>query len=81
MFNCNYHCNINNDGRVCLDLLSSRSWGPDIRMRNIFQELAVLLLNPNAFSALDTIKGSLFRENRQQYLDTARAEALKQQKH
>ncbi len=76
-----FHCNINNDGRVCLDLLSSRSWGPDIRMRNIFQELAVLLLNPNAFSALDTIKGSLFRENRQQYLDTARAEALKQQKH
>ncbi len=75
-----FHCNINNDGRVCLDLLTAATWGPDITLRQILTQLSALLVNPNAFSALDSVKGSMFRENRQLYFDTARQEALKQKK-
>ncbi len=63
-----YHCNVNSDGRVCLDALTTHSWKPSLTMREVLQQLCRLMREPNAYSAINSVSGTLFRENRQLYL-------------
>jgi ubiquitin-protein ligase len=70
-----YHCNVNNDGRSCLDVLST--WNPESSVRAILKEIAKLMACPNSHAAIDSVKGSLFQENRALYLSNAREWAAK----
>lgn len=72
-----YHCNVNDDGRICLDLLSQHSWKPDVTMRQLLLQLAQLMREPNAHSAINSLVGTLFRESRAGYFERARSESLK----
>lgn len=70
-----YHCNVNADGRICLDILSQHSWKAEISMRQVLEQLAQLIREPNAYSAINSLSGTLFRENRNAYLERARQDA------
>jgi len=61
-----YHCNINDDGKICHQILSS-SWAPSVTAKKIFEEIADMMKNPNPGDALDTCKGDLYNTNKTQY--------------
>jgi len=61
-----YHCNISDQGRVCLDVLQS-SWSPGITVEKIMGSLSALLTEPNPDDALDAWKASLARTDRPKY--------------
>jgi ubiquitin-protein ligase len=54
-----FHLNVNSDGRICLDCLST--WSEKTTVREILQEIAQLMRTPNPNSPLDSVKGSLVR--------------------
>jgi len=61
-----YHCNINSEGRICLDILKD-SWSPALTMHTVIQAFASLLRDPNPNDPLDAWKGTLCRTDRAQY--------------
>jgi ubiquitin-protein ligase len=61
-----YHCNISNDGAICLDILKD-SWSPAISISSLLTSLRFLLFNPNPDDPLDACKAQRYRENRSQY--------------
>jgi len=67
-----YHCNINNDGKICHDILGT-GWKPEESVSAILEKLAVTIKVPNVLNSLDSVKGSLFVDNRQEYLKQAKA--------
>ncbi len=68
-----FHLNVNSDGRICLDSLSS--WSDKTSVRDILREIVKIMASPNPNSPLDSVKGSLFLENKQSYLAQAREKA------
>lgn len=65
-----YHCNINQDGALCLDILKD-SWSPALSISKILQSIRSLLENPNGNDPLDAFKGQLYRDNKVQYMQAA----------
>jgi ubiquitin-conjugating enzyme E2 D/E len=65
-----YHTNINNDGHICMSLLSDE-WNPALKVSDILQGIVYLLQNPDYQNPLDAYKGQLYRDNIESY----RAEA------
>jgi len=66
-----YHCNVNNDGKICHDILST-GWTPDDSIVTILEKISAMIKVPNALNSLDTVKGSLFVDNKAEYLKAAR---------
>eukprot|EP01124_Arcella_intermedia_P034809 TRINITY_DN8695_c0_g2_i1.p1 TRINITY_DN8695_c0_g2~~TRINITY_DN8695_c0_g2_i1.p1 ORF type:complete len:526 (-),score=117.47 TRINITY_DN8695_c0_g2_i1:19-1569(-) len=66
-----YHCNINNDGKICHEILNDQSWSDSVTVLEIFTKLAILIKHPNPLNSIDSVKGSLFQDNRQLYYETA----------
>lgn len=67
-----YHCNINSNGSICLDILKD-NWSPALTALKVAQSLESLLGCPNPDDPLDPFKGDLFRTDRARYDREARA--------
>jgi len=65
-----YHCNINNDGRVCMDILTL-SWSPALTLNRVMTSLQELLITPNPLDALDAVKANVFSDDRAKYMKNA----------
>jgi len=61
-----YHCNINDDGRVCHGILDA-GWGAGISMCTVLEAVRDLMLEPNPDDAQDCIKAELCRTDRERY--------------
>lgn len=61
-----YHCNVTQDGRVCLPILSE-SWSPSVNIRGVLEEVKSMILHPNFNDPLDVYKGQLCRDDRPLY--------------
>jgi ubiquitin-conjugating enzyme E2 D/E len=61
-----YHCNISDQGRVCLDILKDQ-WSPALTVAKVMRSLSALLSDPNPDDALDAWKASIARTDRPRY--------------
>ncbi|KAM9988269.1 hypothetical protein ACTFIZ_003633 [Dictyostelium cf. discoideum] len=61
-----YHCNINTDGNVCLDILKDQ-WSAAITSEKVLLSIHSLLSNPNPMDPLDVVKAGIYRDNITEY--------------
>ncbi|KAM9958802.1 hypothetical protein ACTFIW_012391 [Dictyostelium discoideum] len=61
-----YHCNINTDGNVCLDILKDH-WSAAITTEKVLLSIHSLLSNPNPMDPLDVVKAGIYRDNITEY--------------
>ncbi|CAM4879968.1 unnamed protein product [Rotaria socialis] len=64
-----YHCNVNDDGKICHDILGT-AWAHKTSMYNVFMEILRLLREPNPDDALSSVKGAQCKESRDNYNNT-----------
>lgn len=65
-----YHCNIDFDGYICWDLLSTK-WTALINVSTILHAVCALMREPNADDPCDELMAALYRDNRQEYNNNA----------
>ena len=56
-----YHCNINDDGKICHQLLND-SYSHMVSMSSILNEICEMMISPNFDDALDSLKASLYKK-------------------
>ncbi|XP_032437825.1 uncharacterized protein LOC116731986 [Xiphophorus hellerii] len=66
-----YHCNINNVGRICHNILD-RNYNSLITMREILEAVFGLLMHPEPEDPLDSILAEEYRTNKESYDQEAR---------
>ncbi|CAD8132638.1 unnamed protein product [Paramecium octaurelia] len=71
-----YHPNIDNLGRICLDVLKDK-WSPALQIRSILLSIQVLLSSPNPDDPLNNDAANLWKTNEAQALMKARDYTLK----
>ena len=66
-----YHCNVNDKGGICLDLLKD-NWSPAIKISQLLLSIQSLLTDPNVDDPLVPDIAKLYRENRKLHDKKAR---------
>jgi ubiquitin-protein ligase len=66
-----YHCNIHNDGEICIDILKD-NWSPAITAIQLMISLSSLLSDPNPRDPLRADLATLLINNKEQYNKNAR---------
>jgi ubiquitin-protein ligase/uncharacterized protein YegL len=65
-----YHCNINNDGGICIDILKD-NWSPAVTISKAMMAISALLLEPNVNDPLDVCKAQICKDDKPRYLAEA----------
>ena len=66
-----YHCNVNSDGAICMDVLGT-GWGPAVKLFKVLQQIADLLTTPNPDNPLVPEIAQLYQSNRAKHDETAK---------
>ena len=67
-----FHPNISNNGNICLDILNSKHWSPEIFIQKLLLMLISFLNEPNVEHGLNLNALNLYKLNKDKYNETVK---------